>query len=162
MSNSKVLKISSQNSGALTVNNTYLKNSSISSEVSIDGFMNIDKIAKLVKVLVNNDISKIKDIIECDIDKELSAFLILHNHFDDSYLLEIFSIYLKSSEMDEKSFKLFKIIINKLETLGSLKKSKKILEDSFSRNDYYFKNLIQEIDSASSRIPVSVDYILDD
>jgi hypothetical protein len=134
----------------------------IDSSVEIDGFMNVEKISKLVKILINNDSSKIKDIIESDIDKDFSAYLIKDNHFDDTYLIEIFSIYLKSSDMDNKTSKLLKVIIDKLLTKSSLKKCKKILEDNYSKNKFFIENLLNEIDQASSKITNSVDYVLDD
>lgn len=134
----------------------------IDSKVEIDGFMDIAKISKLVKILINNDINKIKEIIECDIDKELSANLIIDNYLEDSYLLEIFTTYLKSSDMDEKLFKLLMAIISKLNTKKSLSKCKKVLEDNLLKNKSYIENLINELDIVNSKIINSVDYVLED
>lgn len=154
---SKLVNINSGIGSSLIATKSY-----IDSKVEIDGFMDIAKISKLVKILINNDINKIKEIIECDIDKELSANLIIDNYLDDSYLLEIFTTYLKSSDMDEKLFKLLMAIISKLNTKKSLSKCKKVLEDNLLKNKSYIENLINELDIVNSKIINSVDYVLED
>lgn len=155
-------KLVNINSAITSTSLNVVSKSHIDASVEIDGFMNIEKISKLVKILINNDTSKIKNIIESDIDKDFSAYLIKDNHFDDGYLIEIFSVYLKSSEMDNKTSKLLKVIIDKLSTKGSLEKCKKILQENYSKNKFFIENLLNEIDLSSSKIINSVDYILDD
>jgi hypothetical protein len=156
---SKLININSSTvSSSLAISNK----SYINSQVEIDGFMNIEKISKLVKILTDNDIEKIKSIIEADIDKELSAFLIKDSHLGDDYLINIFSSYIKSGEYHSKSIDLYEIIINRLESKSSLTKVKIILDSIFIKNESIYKNICDLITEAQLKIPNSFDYIKED
>lgn len=164
---SKLSSISTGASGAILLNtNNVVSISSIDnnyrSDVYVDGHLNNQKIAKIIKILSNGSIEKIKEIIEADIDPDLNSYLISESNLGDDYLLDIFKIYVKSYNYNPNIEGVFTSIIKKLDTKSSLKKCEDLVRNSLNFPQSLEKILLDKIFIASSKIPNSIDFIKDD
>lgn len=164
---SKLSSVSTGASGAVLLNtNNVVSISSIDtslhSDVRIEGHLDNSKIAKIIKILSNGSIDKIKEIIEADIDSDLNSYLISESNLGDDYLLDIFKVYIKSYNYNSNVDGIFTSIIKKLDTKSSLKKCEDLVKDSLSLSESLKNNLLAKIFVASSKIPNSIDFIKDD
>jgi len=139
-------------------------------EVEIDGFINVDKIAKLIKVLCDKDNEKIKAVIEADVDADLSRSLISESSFDEKYLIHIYKVYLlkiphqKSYKEIEKVVRCLNDIPLKIFKRSFIGLCREALEDSLIKipNPSVYAEISKYLDSLSEKIPNAIDFIRED
>lgn len=138
-------------------------------DVTVEGFINTSKISKIITLLCEGDIDKIKMIIESDIDRELSSNLINSTTLEEDYLLHLFKVYLKSypgtsSAGTSESIEIFTIIARKILKRSYLTKCEKILNESLLHISHptIHASIKRNINGVRDKIPNSIDFIKED
>lgn len=138
-----------------------------SGKVYLDNHMSTEKVALLVKILVDGNQEKLKKIIREDFDQDLVEEILKINNFEFEFYVEIFSYYLKKfdpSKVRNSDLNIFSIIIDKMSNRSELSKLEKLVVSSPFGQKYYgaADALIFSIINKKEKLPSSMDFIVDE